>query len=91
MPAIKSVEFVRNRKSLLSYHCSERSCPTEDKIDDVKDSFYGELERVFYKFPEYHMKLLLEKFNAKVVRGDIFQSKVGYQSVHEINHGNGIE
>jgi hypothetical protein len=28
--------------------------PTEDKFDDVKDSFYGELERVFDKFPKYH-------------------------------------
>jgi hypothetical protein len=34
--------------------------PTEDKTDDVKDSFYEELERLFDKFPEYHMKILLE-------------------------------
>jgi hypothetical protein len=26
--------------------------PTEDKIDDMKDSFYEELERVFDKFPK---------------------------------------
>jgi hypothetical protein len=26
--------------------------PTEDKTDDVKDSFYVELERVFDKFPK---------------------------------------
>jgi hypothetical protein len=32
--------------------------PTEDKTDDVKDSFYEELERVFDKFPKYHMKIL---------------------------------
>jgi hypothetical protein len=30
----------------------------EDKTDDVKDSFYVELERVFDKFPKYHMKIL---------------------------------
>jgi hypothetical protein len=34
----------------VSYHCSERSAATEDKTDDVKDSFYEELERVFDKF-----------------------------------------
>jgi hypothetical protein len=39
--------------------------PTEDKTDDVKDSFYEELERVFDKFPKYHMKILLGDFNAK--------------------------
>jgi hypothetical protein len=33
--------------------------PTEDKTDDVKDSFYEELERVFDKFPKYHVKILL--------------------------------
>jgi hypothetical protein len=28
----------------------------EDKTDDVKGSFYEELERVFDKFPKYHRK-----------------------------------
>jgi hypothetical protein len=27
--------------------------PTEDKIDDIKDRFYEELEHVFDKFPKY--------------------------------------
>jgi hypothetical protein len=38
--------------------------PTEVKTDDVKDSFYEELERVFDKFPKYNMKILLGDFNA---------------------------
>jgi hypothetical protein len=42
--------------------------PTEDKTDDVKDSFYKGLERVFDKFPKYHMKILLGDFNAKLGR-----------------------
>jgi hypothetical protein len=42
--------------------------PTVDKIYDVKDSFYEELEHVFDKFPKYHMKILLGDFNAKVDR-----------------------
>jgi hypothetical protein len=25
--------------------------PTKDKIDDIKDRFYEELEQVFHKFP----------------------------------------
>jgi len=36
--------------------------------DDSKDSFYEELEQVFYHFPKYHMKILLGDFNAKVGR-----------------------
>jgi hypothetical protein len=42
--------------------------PTEDKGDDIKDSFYKELEEVFDQFPRYHMKILLGDFNAKVGR-----------------------
>jgi hypothetical protein len=32
-----------------------------------------ELERVFDKFPKYHMKIPLGDFNAKVGREDIFK------------------
>jgi hypothetical protein len=34
--------------------------------DNVKDSFYEELGRVFDNFPRYNMKILLGDFNAKV-------------------------
>jgi hypothetical protein len=53
--------------------------PTEDKTDDVKDSFYED------KFPKYHMKILLVDFNAKVGREDIFKPTTGHESLHEIN------
>jgi hypothetical protein len=55
--AVKRVEFVNDRMSyiilrgqwchviVLNVHA-----PTEDKTDDVKDSFYKEFERVFVKF-----------------------------------------
>jgi hypothetical protein len=39
---------------------------TADKIEDAKDIFYGELVRLFDKFPKYHMKILLCDFNVKV-------------------------
>jgi hypothetical protein len=45
--------------------------PTEDKVDNTKDRLYEEVEQVFDKFPRYHMKILLEDFNAKVRREDI--------------------
>jgi hypothetical protein len=51
--------------------------PIEDKIDDMKDRFYEELECVFHKFPKYHMKILLGDFNAKVGREDIFKPTIG--------------
>jgi len=39
-----------------------------------QDSFYEELEQVLDHFPEYHMKMLLGDFNAKVGRENIFKS-----------------
>jgi endonuclease/exonuclease/phosphatase family metal-dependent hydrolase len=56
----------------------------------VKDSFYEELERVFDKFPKYHMKILLGDFSAKVGTEDIFKPTIGNESLHEINNDNGV-
>jgi hypothetical protein len=56
--------------SLVSCHCSER--PTGDKTDYVKDSFYEELERVFDKFPKYHMKILFWRFQCQSRQGRHF-------------------
>jgi hypothetical protein len=52
----------------------------------VKDSLYKELERVFNKFPKYHMKILLGDFSAKVGREDIFILTIGNESLHEISN-----
>jgi hypothetical protein len=56
--------------------------PTEDKDDDIKDSFYKELEQAFDKFPRYHMKILLGDFSAKVGREDIFKPVIGNESLN---------
>jgi hypothetical protein len=78
--ADKRIEFVTDRMSyiiLRGYWCDiivlNVHAPTEDKIDDVKDRFYEELEHVFDRFPKYHTKILLGDFNAKVGREDIFK------------------
>jgi hypothetical protein len=66
---VEKVEFVSDRMSYIILR--GRWChiivlkvhaPTEDKTDDVKDSFYEKVERVFDKFPKYHMKILLGDF-----------------------------
>jgi hypothetical protein len=59
---VKRVEFFSDRMSYIIL----RGCwchiivlndaPTEDKTDDVKDSFYEEMECEFDKFPKYHTK-----------------------------------
>jgi hypothetical protein len=64
--AVKRLEFVSDRMSYITL--KGRWCntivlnvhaPTEDKDDDIKDSFYEELEQVFDQFPRYYMKILL--------------------------------
>jgi hypothetical protein len=95
--AVKRVEFVSDRISyiilrgcwchiiVLSVHV-----PREDKVDDVKDSFYEELERLFGKFPKYYLKILLGDFIAKVGREYIFRPTIGNESLHEISNDNEV-
>jgi hypothetical protein len=56
----------------------------------VKDSFYEELERIFDKNTKYHIKILLQDFNAKVGREDIFKLAIGNESFHKISSDNGF-
>jgi hypothetical protein len=91
------VEFVSDRKSYIALR--GRWCDiivlnvhaqTRDNIDNMKNSFYGDLERIFDKFPKYHKKILLGDFNAKVGREDIFKLTTGDESLHETTNGNGV-
>jgi hypothetical protein len=72
--AVQRVQFVSDRMSyiiLRGHWCHiivlDLHAPTEDKTDEVKDSYCEELERVFDKFLKCNMKVLLD-FSAKVGR-----------------------
>ena len=96
--AVKRVEFVSDRVSYIVL----RGCwcniiipnvhaLTEEKSDDSKDSFYEELEQIFfYHFPKYHMKLPLRDFNAEVWRENIFKPTIVNESLHQDSSGNGV-
>jgi hypothetical protein len=62
--AVKLFQFVTAWMSriilLVSYIVLTVHASTVHKTDDVKDGFYKELEHVFDKLPNYHMKILLE-------------------------------
>jgi hypothetical protein len=66
------------------------NAPCEDTSDDIKDSFYEELGRVFDQFPRNDMKILLGDFNAKVGRENIFKPTIENKSSHEISNDNGV-
>ena len=65
--------------------------PSEEKSDDLKDSFYEELERSYlHNFPKYHMQILLGDFNAKVGGENIFKLTIGNESLHQDSNDNGV-
>jgi hypothetical protein len=64
--------------------------PTEDKDDDIKDSFYEGLEQVFDQFNRYHMKILLGDFSAKVGMEDMFKPIIGNEILHEVSNDNWV-
>jgi exonuclease III len=81
MSAVKRVEFVSDRMPYIIIRgrwCNivvlNVHAPNEDKIDDIKDRLYEELQQVFDKLPKYHIKILLGDFNTKVGREDIFKT-----------------
>jgi exonuclease III len=97
LSAVKGVEFISDRMPyiiLISRWCNiivlNVHAPCEDKGNDVKDSFYEELERVFDQFPRYDMKRLLGDFNAKLGRENIFKPTIGNEGLHEISNDNGV-
>jgi exonuclease III len=59
--------------------------PTQNKIDDTKDSFYEELERVFDESRKCGTEISLEDVNDKRDRENIFAPKIGTESSCEIS------
>lgn len=49
--------------------------PNDDKNDDIKNSFYKELECVFIQNPTYHMIIFLKDFRPEDRRDDILNQK----------------
>jgi hypothetical protein len=60
--------------------------PKEDKIDDIKDSLYEEIEHVFDKFPKLNENFIRD-FNAQ----DIFKPTTGSNNLYKISNNNGLE
>jgi hypothetical protein len=80
LSAVSRVEFI-----------SDRMCKPHVRMnDDVKDSLYEELGRVFDQFSKYDMNILLADFNANVGRENIFKPRIGNESLHEISKDNGF-
>ena len=77
-------------KRLLVWHYySDLHAPLADDSDDSKERFYEELEHMFNHFPNYHMKITLEDFNAQLGR-DVLIPKVGKETLHDSRNDNRV-
>ena len=95
--AVKRVQFVSDRMSYIVLRgrwCNiivlKMHAPSEEKSDDLKDSFYEDSEQVFDHFPKYHMKILLGDFNAKAGRENIFRQTIGNERLHQDSNDNDV-
>jgi hypothetical protein len=86
---VKRIEFVGDR--MLYIILGDRwfniivlnvYAPYKEKRDDLKGSFYEELEQVFDHFPKYYMKILLGDFKEKLGRKDNLKPTIGNESLH---------
>ena len=64
--------------------------PSEKISDDLKDSFYQELEQVFDHFPKYNMKFLLRNLMQRRKRKNTFKPTIGDEGLHHDSNGNGV-
>jgi len=51
--------------------------------------FFEELQQVLEHFPQYHIKILVGDFNAKLGREDIFKLTISNVSLHQDSNDNG--
>jgi len=97
VPAVKRVAFVSDMLSYIVLRVLWRNiivvhvhATSEEKSEKSKDSFYEELERVFYHFLKYHMKILIGDFNARVGREIIFKPTIGQEGLYQDSNDNGV-
>jgi hypothetical protein len=55
-----------------------------------KTVFMKKKSRFFNHFPKYHIKILLEDFNAKEGSENIFKPTIGNESLHKDSNDNGL-
>jgi exonuclease III len=64
--------------------------PTEDKADEKKDSFYGELDEIYGECLKRDCKIIIGDMNAKVGKEQIYRPVIGKHSLHKRSNDNGM-
>jgi hypothetical protein len=74
----------------VQYFVVIEHAPSEDKCNEVKDSFYEKTGSVFNQFPKYNMRILFADFNAKIGKESNFKPTNGNKSLYEIANDKGV-
>lgn len=70
--------------SILNVHAH-----TEEKEDDLKDTFYEVLEEEYEQLHKHDIKIVIGDCNAKIGKEDIYVGTTGRHSKHDISNDNG--
>jgi hypothetical protein len=61
----------------------------KEKSDEEKDSFYDDLDRIYYDYPWMDVKIIISDMNAKVGKEDVYKPVSGKYSLHAESNDNG--
>jgi hypothetical protein len=64
--------------------------PTEEADEEVRDTFYNQLEQEIDQISKHDVKIVIGDLNAKVGREEAFRDTVGKESLHEYSNDNGL-
>jgi exonuclease III len=64
--------------------------PTEEADEEVKDTFYNQLEQEIDQISKHDVKIVIGDLNANVGREEAFHNTVGKESLHEYSNDNGL-
>ena len=56
----------------------------------IQERVFTRNKQVFDHFPEYHMKIILGDFNAKLGRENVFKPTIGNESLHQESNDSGV-
>ncbi|XP_067616258.1 craniofacial development protein 2-like [Eurosta solidaginis] len=89
-PAVERLTAIRIKATFfnISFICAH--APTEEKDDEVKDTFCEQLERTYERCPRHDIKVVLGDFNARVGQEGVFGPTVGKFSLHNGTSPNGL-
>lgn len=89
-PISERISTIRLKGRIKNISVVTFYAPTEEKEDDIKDTFYSKLEDTINNIPRYDMKIILGDANAKVGKESIWRSITGKESLHDVSNDNGI-